>query len=142
MDGRFWMAFAGFLIFVGGGWLYLWYARWQRKKVLRALMALPKRERKLWYRLRMWGYEIVAYRPIEQVRIVTPEEPIDVTLQVEWLVRWQKENWAVICKPLSWGRRECLQSFFPAVMLYGVVGVLWYDEESGIILPWRLGSRG
>jgi len=136
MDKRFWMAFAGFVVFVGGGSLYLWRARYQRIKMLRMLMALPKRERKLWYRLRSRGYEIVAYRPVERVRIMTPEEPLDVSLQVEWLVRWQKEIWAVIRRPLSWGKKECLQSFFPALVMYEVKGVLWYDEENGMLLPW------
>ncbi|MFN3660689.1 MAG: hypothetical protein ACK4TN_05580 [Brevinematales bacterium] len=138
MDKRFWMAFAGFVVFVGGGTFYFLWARWQRIKLLRMLMGLPKPERKLWYRLRQRGYEVVSYRPVEKVRIITPEEPLDVILQVEWLVRWQKKMWAVVRKPFLWGVRECLQSFFPALVLYDVKGVLWYDEESGMLLPWYL----
>ncbi len=138
MDKRFWMAFAGFVVCVGGGGAYLLSQWLKRKRTLHQLMSLPKHERKLWYRLRMRGYEIVAYQPVEEIRILTPEETLDVKLRVEWLVRWQGETWAVIRKPFSWGTRECLQSFFPAVMLYDVAGVLWYDEESGMILPWRI----
>ncbi|MCX7882877.1 MAG: hypothetical protein N2314_06625 [Brevinematales bacterium] len=137
MDKRFWMAFAGFVVCVGGGMGYLWYVRWKRRRTLRFLMGLPKAERKLWYRLRMRGYRIGEYHPVKQMRIHTPEEPIDVKLQVAWLVFWQKEKWAVIRKPPTWGRKECVSSFLAAVMIYGVSGVLWYEEHSGMILPWK-----
>jgi len=138
MDKRFWMAFAGLVVFVGGGALYWWRARWQRVKLVRALIALPKQDRKLWYRLRQRGYEIVQYRPVGRKRIVTPDEPMDVMLQVEWLVEGDGGRWAVIRKPTSWGRKECVQSFFPALVLYRVKGVLWYDERDGILWPWEI----
>jgi|GEM_PF-2071149 len=141
MDKRFWLAFAGFLLFVGGGGVYLLRAQLKRRRFLRFLMGLPKAERKLWYRLRMRGYEIVDYRPLSVAVVNTPFEPLRVTLQVEWLVRWQNNLWAVIRKPVGWTEKHCLQSFFAAMLLYDIEGVLWYEEESGGIYSWSMERR-